>query len=87
MTIEQDAPEMIDSYGVQDIFISGLGTIEEVGGGCLRFTFHSRQHVGGVEVLVVVAKLVAPMEAVGPAALAALKAVGVSIVKGAVKLN
>lgn len=87
MSLEEDAPEMIDSYGVQDTFVSGLGTVEDVGGHCLRFTFHSRQHIGGAEVLVVVAKLVAPKEAVGPAALAALKAVGVSIVKDMVKLN
>lgn len=78
---------MIDTFGVQDIFISGLGEIEQVGGSCLRFVFYSRQHIGDRDELIVVARLVLPMEAVGPAALAALKAVGVSIVRDMAKLN
>lgn len=78
---------MVDAYGVQDIFIGGLGEIEPVGGACLRFVFFSEQHIGEREERIVVARLVVPMEAVGPAALAALKAVGVSIVKDMAKLN
>lgn len=83
----QTATPMIDVNGIQDIFISGLGEIEQVGGSCLRFVFYAQQHIGGRDEMIVVARLVLPMEAVGPAAMAALKAVGVSIVRDMTKLN
>jgi hypothetical protein len=80
MALEHDAPQMIDAYGVQDVFITGLGSIEQVGGGCLRFVFFSEQHSGDRDERFVVARLVLPMEAVGPAALAALKAIGMKMI-------
>jgi hypothetical protein len=67
---------------VQDIFVSGLGEVEDLGGRCFRFTFFSRQHIGDREELVVVAKLVAPIEAVPPALMMAAKAIGFSLAGG-----
>jgi hypothetical protein len=69
---------MIEAFCVPDTFISGLGTIEEVGGGCFRFTFFACQTVAGREERIVVAKLIAPLEVVPPAVLMAAKAVGMA---------
>lgn len=68
--------EMIEAFGVPDTFVSGMGRVENLGGGCYRFTFFARQTIGGKEELVVVAKLVTPLEAVPPALVMAAKAVG-----------
>lgn len=46
--------EMLEAFGVPDTFVTGLGSVEDVGGGCWRFTFFTAQ---GHE-LVVAAKLV-----------------------------
>lgn len=46
--------EMLEAFGVPDTFVTGLGSVEDVGGGCWRFTFYSMQ---GHE-LIVAAKLV-----------------------------
>jgi hypothetical protein len=67
---------------VSDIFVSGLGEVEDIGGGCFRFTFFSKRHIGDDEEWVAVAKLVAPREAVPSALLMAAKAIGFSLVTG-----
>ena len=67
---------------VNDIFVTGLGDVEEISSRCYRFTFFARQHVGDHEELIVVAKLVAPLEAVPPALIMAAKAIGFSMVGG-----
>lgn len=46
--------EMLEAFGVPDTFVTGLGSVEDIGGGCWRFTFFSVQ---GRD-LVVAAKLV-----------------------------
>lgn len=46
--------EMLEAFGVPDTFVTGLGSVEDVGGGCWRFTFFATQ---GRD-LVVAAKLV-----------------------------
>jgi len=73
---------MTDSNFVPDTFVSGLGGVEDVGGGCYRFTFYSMHHGDDGDELTVVSKLVAPMEAVPPALLMAAKAIGLSIALG-----
>ena len=77
--IATDGARLVEAYGINDIFVSGLGEVEEVGGGCFRFTFYARQHVDGIKETVVVAKLIAPMEAVPPALFLAAKAIGFSL--------
>jgi hypothetical protein len=62
-----------------DVFVSGLGEVEDLGGGCFRFTFFARHKSEGGEELIVVAKLIAPMEAVPPALFLAAKAIGFSL--------
>jgi hypothetical protein len=64
---------------VPDIFVSGLGEVEDLGGGCFRFTFFARHHGEAGEEMLVVAKLIAPMEAVPPALFMAAKAIGLSL--------
>lgn len=71
---------LVEPVNVPDIFVSGLGEVEDLGGGCFRFVFYSR---GGREENVVVAKLVAPREAVPAAILLAAKAIGYSLAAGA----
>ena len=46
--------EMLEAFGVPDTFVTGLGSVEDIGGGCWRLTFFSVQ---GRD-LVVAAKLV-----------------------------
>lgn len=73
--------DLTEPFGVPDTFVSGLAEVEEVGGGCYRFTFFCRAKHDGREERQVVAKLVAPMEAVPPAVMKAAKAVGFCIAK------
>jgi hypothetical protein len=73
---------LIEPYSVNDIFVSGLGEVEDLGGGCYRFTFFAKQHGNDGEETVVVAKLIAPMEAVPPALFLAARAIGFSLVGG-----
>lgn len=74
---------LADKYRIQDTFVSGLGEVEDIGGRCYRLSFYSTQCIEGREEAVVVAKLVAPMEAVPPAIMLAAKAVGWSLAAGA----
>lgn len=80
MHVAEQNYRMIEPVPVMDIFVSGLGEVEDLGGGCFRFTFFAKRHIGDSEELVAVAKLVAPAEAVPPALLLAARAVGFSIV-------
>jgi hypothetical protein len=87
MPLGQDAPGMIDTYGVQDIFVSGLGEIEQVGGNCLRFVLYSQQHIGEAEQRIVVARLIVPLEQVPVIMRTVSKDLGICIceaLKGAV---
>ncbi|HEU4986893.1 MAG TPA: hypothetical protein VFT89_07495 [Rhizobiaceae bacterium] len=71
-----------DPMIIPDTFVSGLGTVEEIGGGCFRFTFYATQSAltdGEVE-RVVVARLVAPLNAIPPALILAAKAIGCDMV-------
>lgn len=55
--------DMVDALGVSDIFASGLGDVEDVGGGCVRFTFFAIQHIGDREEKIVVCRLIMPVKA------------------------
>lgn len=35
--------EMLESFVVPDTFVTGLGSVEDIGGGCWRLTFFSVQ--------------------------------------------
>lgn len=78
---------MIETFTVPDVFVTGLGEIEDLGSGVYRFIFHCKQHIGDREELVVVAKLIAPLEAVPPAMMMAARAVGFSFAKGMTGLH
>lgn len=60
--------ELTDVLGIPDTFVSGLGSVEAIGGGNWRFTMFVNQEVAGETVQVVVAKLVMSIDAV-PAAI------------------
>lgn len=59
--------ELLEMFGVPDIFVTGLGNIENIGGGCWRFTLVTGQEIGGRHELVVVAKIIMPAEALADA--------------------
>jgi hypothetical protein len=69
--------EKLFDPGAPEIFVSGLGEVEAIGGGCYRFTFVTKSH-DGAEVAV---KLIAHTDTVPTAALKAIKAVGYCIAK------
>jgi len=69
---------LIEPIGISDVFVSGLGEVEDLGDGCYRFTFYTRHHTDFGEQRVIVAKLIAHRSAVPPAILMAAKAVGCS---------
>jgi hypothetical protein len=81
MDILEPAGRMTDLGMVPDIFVSGLGGVEDLGGGCFRFTFYARQHIADRDEMIVVCRLVAPVEAVPPAIMMAAKAVGFSFAR------
>jgi hypothetical protein len=70
---------LVEPVPVQDIFVSGLGAVEDLGGGVYRFVFFSRQYVEGEEERVTVAKLVGQMDAIPPAIFMAAQAIGFSL--------
>lgn len=76
-------PQLIEPQIIPDIFVSGLGEVEDLGDGNFRFTFYCKHHTGAKEELVVVAKLIAPRSAVPPALFMAAKAIGYSMAVGA----
>lgn len=73
---------MSDPGIVLDTFVSGLGEVEDLGGGCFRFTFYAKHRDKDGEDMIVVAKLIAPMEAIPPALIMAAKAIGLSMALG-----
>lgn len=69
-----DMPELVDVLAVPDTFVSGLGSVEPIGGGNWRFTMFVNQEVAGDTVKVVVAKLVISIDALPEAIHMAAKA-------------
>lgn len=55
---------LTESYAVADTFVSGLGEVEDIGGGCFRFTFYSRSTHDGREEWQVAARIIMPATAV-----------------------
>lgn len=82
MDVLEQTGRMTDPGIVLDTFVSGLGEIEDLGGGCFRFTFFAKHHGCDGDEMLVVAKLIAPMEAIPPALLMAAKAIGLSMALG-----
>lgn len=79
MSVEDVGTPLVDTFGVKDIFISGLGEIEQVGGNCLRFVLYSQQHLGSREERIVVARLIVPKEQVAVMMRATSKELGICI--------
>ena len=82
MDVLETAGRLSNPGRVPDTFVSGLGEVEDLGGGCFRFVFFSIHKTDHGEEMVVVAKLVAPLEAVPPALIMAATAVGFSMAAG-----
>lgn len=59
-----DKHVLTEVFGVRDIFVSGLGSVENIGGGCFRFTMFSVQEMHGKQEMVVVAKIIMAAEAI-----------------------
>ena len=74
--IDCETQRMSEPTPVLDTFVSGLGDVEDLGGGCFRFTLFATRHNG--EEFAVVAKLVMPRDAVLPALILAAKTVGLA---------
>ena len=55
-----DKREMLEPFAVPDTFVSGLGSVEDMGGGNFRFTFYTAQDHD----FVVAAKLIMSIVAV-----------------------
>lgn len=55
--------EMLELFAVPDVFVTGMGSVENIGGGNYRFTFFVSQDVGGHHEQVVTAKLIMSIEA------------------------
>jgi hypothetical protein len=55
--------EMLELFAVPDVFVTGMGNVESIGGGNYRFTFFVSQDVGGSHECVVAAKIVMSIEA------------------------
>lgn len=77
MQIDIQPVTLTDPHDVADIFATGLGEVQDAGGGCLRYTLYSQQ--GGL--FVVVARIVVPAQAIPAILFIAGKSVGLSIVK------
>lgn len=60
----ETSAELTEIYAVSDTFVSGLGEVEDIGGGCYRFTFFTRYAHDGREDRQIVVRLVMPAEAV-----------------------
>ena len=63
-----EMPELLELFGVPDTFVSGLGSVEDIGGGNFRFVFFAKQDTRGGPEHVVVAKIIMSIEAL-PAAI------------------
>lgn len=71
-----------EPIAVQDIFVTDLSEIEDVGGGCRRFIFTARHRClfgGGIE-QVVAARLVAPLESIPPALFLTARTIGFRLI-------
>lgn len=80
---------MIEPVPAPEIFCSGLGGVEDIGGGCLRFYLYVMQapfESSGPAERVIVAKVIAPSSAVPEAILQMLKAIGQEIGTGVLGL-
>lgn len=55
---------MLELFAVPDVFVTGMGAVESIGGGNYRFTFFVSQDVSGQHEQVVAAKIVMSIEAV-----------------------
>ena len=58
-----ESRELLELFGVPDTFVTGLASVENVGGGNWRFTFFTTQEMHGQHEHVVVAKLIMSAEA------------------------
>lgn len=55
--------ELLEPFGVPDVFVSGLANVESIGGGCYRFTFFTTQDISGSPEMIVSARIIMSGEA------------------------
>lgn len=69
--------DLYEVVPIQDIFSSGMGTIERLEGGCLRFWFYVTQtRDDGTRERVVTARIVAPTASVADAVMQMIAVLG-----------
>lgn len=71
-------PDMIEPFGVLDVYVSGMAEIEDIGGGCSRLTWYVKQAIFGSVEKVIVARLIVP-NAIVPNIIAAMTANGADL--------
>jgi hypothetical protein len=76
MQIDVQMPAMTDPHSVADVFASGLGDIEDLGG-CYRFTLY----VKDAGVAIVSARVIVPHEALPSILYLAARRIGLKLVK------
>lgn len=70
---------LVEPFNVADVFVTGLGEIEDAGGGCYRFILYSDRHVGDGLESIVVTKIVMPADAIPKAIALTAKALGTTL--------
>ena len=83
MQIDVHVPSLTDNHVVPDIFATGLGPIEEVGGDCHRYVLYAQQKIAGEDQFVVVARIIVPRQSVPAILYLAARNVGLSLVRAA----
>lgn len=74
---------LVDPHQVPDIFATGLGAIEDVGGGCDRYTLYARQMIDGEETFIIVARVVVPAASLPTILFLAARHIGLTLVRAA----
>lgn len=59
----REQQELLETFAVPDVFVSGLGNVENIGGGCYRFTFFTTQDISGSAEMVISARIIMSVEA------------------------
>lgn len=80
---------LTDPVPIQDLFVSGLADVEDLGSGCWRFTFfvHQKSIESGEDERVVVERIVMPLPAIAHAIKLTASAIGFSLIGEVKRLN
>lgn len=83
LQIDVPEPSLTDAHAVPDIFATGLGPIEEVGGDCHRYVLYAQQRIAGQDQFVVVARIIVPRQSLPAILILAARSIGMSLVRAA----